>query len=77
MTEPSDNTRSDGPAPATDELAARRGVSGGSADRLDSPGEGTGGVPAAGADGVTAEREQLRKDLGERDENQGEEGGGS
>ena len=77
MTEPSasDNTRSDGPSPATDELAAQPGVSGGSADRMDSPGEGSGGVPAAGADGVTAEREQLRKDLGERAAGQGEETG--
>ena len=76
MTEPTDNTRSSGTTPATDELAAERGVGGGSADRLDSPGEGSGGVPAAGADGVTEEREQLRKDLGERADSQGEEGGG-
>jgi len=40
-------------------------VSGGDADRMDPSGPGTGGVPS-GADGETAAREQLRKDLGER-----------
>lgn len=45
---------------------AARGVLGGDADRMDSPGEGSGGMPAAGADGSTQAREQLRKDLGER-----------
>lgn len=47
--------------------------SGSDADRLDSPGEGTGGLPGAGADGETAAREQLRKDLGERSEDAGTE----
>lgn len=75
MTEPTDNTRSSGPTAATDELAARKAVGGGSAARLDPPGQGSGGVPAAGADGGTEQREQLRKDLGERAEGQGEEGG--
>ena len=70
MTEPTDNTRSSGAAPASESP----GALGGSADRMDSPGEGSGGVPAGGADGVTAEREQLRKDLGERSEDSGEEG---
>ncbi len=40
-------------------------VSGGDADRLDPAGPGTGGM-LAGADGETAAREELRKDLGER-----------
>jgi hypothetical protein len=74
---PTDNTRTTGPMPAADAAEARQGVLGGDADRLDSPGEGTGGVPAAGADGVTEAREQLRKDLGERDDGMGEEDGTS
>jgi hypothetical protein len=64
--QPIDNTRvQEGAAPA-DPADAAAGVRGGSADRMDSPGEGSGGVPAAGADGSTGAREQLRKDLGER-----------
>jgi hypothetical protein len=34
---------------------------------MDSPGEGSGGLPGAGADGETGAREALRKDLGERE----------
>jgi hypothetical protein len=41
------------------------GVKGGNPDRLDAAPH-SGGMPAAGADGQTAAREQLRKDLGER-----------
>ena len=74
MTEPfaseSDDTRTEGADPATGDTA---GVRGGSADRMDPPGEGAGGVPGAGADGETAAREQLRKDLGERAESAGTE----
>lgn len=66
-----DNTRSSGPEPETADPA---GVRGGDADRLDSPGDGSGGMPSAGADGETAAREQLRKDLGERAEDAGTEG---
>ena len=73
MTEP-DNTRTTGPSPSTDDAAAQ-GVRGGNADRLDSPGEGSGGVPAAGADGQTAAREDLRQSLGERAETAGREDG--
>jgi hypothetical protein len=64
MTEPIDNTRSERPTsvPSVDDAA----VSGGGADRLDAPGAGSGGLPGGGADGETAAREQLRKDLGER-----------
>jgi hypothetical protein len=54
---------------------AARGVSGGSANRLDPPGPGSGGVPAAGADGSTAAREQLRAGLGERSPDAGREDG--
>lgn len=48
-------------------------VRGGDADRMD-PGP-LGGVPAAGADGETGAREQLRKDLGERSPDSGTEDG--
>jgi hypothetical protein len=65
MTEPTDNTRTDGPAPASLE---ETGVQGGdAADRMDAPRDGSGGLPGGGADGETAAREQLRKDLGERE----------
>jgi len=74
MTEPfaseADDTRTEGAQPATPDTA---GVRGGDADRMDSPGEGSGGVPAAGADGQTAAREDLRQSLGERSENAGRE----
>ena len=77
MTEPfssqSDNTRANGPQPSSLEEAGVRG--GDATDRMDSPGPGSGGMPAAGADGVTQEREQLRKDLGERAPQTGEETG--
>ncbi len=77
MTTPGDDTRSSGPSTTDDTTAAEPQVSGGPADRLDSPGQGSGGVPLAGADGDTASREQLRKDLGERSPEAGtEEGGG-
>ena len=65
MTSP-DNTSTPGPDVTRDTTAEQRDVSGGDADRLDPAGEGSGGVPSAGADGETAAREQLRKDLGER-----------
>jgi hypothetical protein len=71
----SDNTRTDGPSPSGLE---EPGVRGGNADeRMDPPGEGSGGLPGGGADGETAAREQLRKDLGERAPGQGTEEGGS
>ena len=78
MTEPfssqSDNTRTEAPQPAT---ADHTGVRGGdAAERMDSPGPGSGGLPGGGADGETGAREQLRQDLGERSESQGSEGGG-
>ena len=78
MTEPfsqqSDNTRTSGPQPSGSDEPGVRG--GDAADRMDSPGEGSGGLAGAGADGETGAREQLRKDLGERDAGLGEEGGG-
>ena len=82
MTEPSatpepqqsDDTRATGPQPSTGPEPGVRG--GDAADRMDSPGEGSGGLPGAGADGETGAREQLRKDLGERDGSQGTEQGG-
>ena len=75
MTEMFDNTNSqEGAAPAKREDAAR-GVLGGDADRMDSPGPGSGGLPGAGADGETGAREQLRKDLGERSSDMGTEAG--
>ena len=78
MTEPtpqqSDNTRNDGPRPSgLDEPGVRGGDA---ADRMDSPGAGSGGLPGAGADGVTGAREQLRQDLGERSSQLGTEEGG-
>ena len=73
MTEPTDNTRTSGPAPSSESP----GVLGGDADRLDSPGEGSGGVPSAGADGETAAREDLRESLGERSGTAGREDGAS
>ena len=78
MTEPTpqtpDNTRKDAPGPSG---LGEPGVRGGdAADRMDSPGAGSGGVPAAGADGVTGAREDLRKDLGERSAGMGTEEGG-
>jgi hypothetical protein len=76
LPEQSDNTRTPGPAAADPEDSrAVGGVQGGSADRLDSPGPGSGGVPGAGADGQTAAREQLREDLGERASTAGRETG--
>lgn len=71
MTEPTDNTSTSGSAP--DSASDPQGVRGGDADRMD-PGP-LGGVPAAGADGETAAREQLRKDLGERAPTAGTEDG--
>ena len=78
MTEPlpqqSDDTRTDAPRPSgLDEPGVRGGDA---ADRMDSAGPGSGGLPGAGADGETGAREQLRKDLGERSPHLGTEGGG-
>ncbi|MEX2291216.1 MAG: hypothetical protein WD794_12925 [Mycobacteriales bacterium] len=69
MTSP-DNTTSSGPQPSTGEESAVRG---GSPDRMDPPDPGSGGVAGGGADGETAAREQLRKDLGERSDDAGTE----
>ena len=69
----SDSTISEGGAARGRTEDLERGVLGGSADRMDSPGEGSGGMPAAGADGSTAAREDLRVDLGERSEEAGRE----
>lgn len=77
MTEPleqqSDDTRTGGPVPATGEEAGVRG--GDAADRMDSPGPGSGGLPGGGADGETAAREDLRASLGERSATAGREDG--
>jgi hypothetical protein len=77
MTEPmpqqSDNTRNDAPKPSSLEEPGVRG--GDAADRMDSPGAGSGGLAGGGADGETGAREQLRKDLGERSPQMGEETG--
>jgi len=77
MTEPlpqnSDNTRVERLQPGVSDTAGVRG--GDAADRMDSPGPGSGGLPGAGADGETAAREQLRKDLGERPRDAGTEEG--
>ena len=77
MTEPlpqeSDNTRIERVNPASSDTAGVRG--GDAADRMDSPGPGSGGVAAAGADGETGAREDLRKDLGERPRDAGTESG--
>jgi len=78
MTEPmpqqSDNTSTDAPRPSGLEEPGVRG--GDAADRMDSAGPGSGGLPGAGADGETGAREQLRKDLGERSATTGTEEGG-
>jgi hypothetical protein len=82
MTEPSstpepqqsDDTRATGTQPSTGPEPGVRG--GDAADRMDSPGPGSGGLAGAGADGETGAREQLRKDLGERDAATGTEEGG-
>jgi hypothetical protein len=78
MTEPlpqtSDNTSTDAPRPSGLEEPGVRG--GDAADRMDSAGPGSGGMPGAGADGETGAREQLRKDLGERSPDMGTEAGG-
>jgi hypothetical protein len=66
-----DNTTTQGGAAPSSSEDARQGVRGGDADRMD-PGP-LGGVPT-GADGDTAAREQLRKDLGERPADAGTEG---
>jgi hypothetical protein len=77
MTEPTpqtgDNTRNDAPRPSGLEEPGVRG--GDAADRMDSPGPGSGGLPGAGADGETGAREALRKDLGERSADMGTEEG--
>ena len=78
MTEPfsqqSDDTRASGPQPSSLDEPGVRG--GDAADRMDSPGPGSGGLPGAGADGETEAREALRKNLGERAGALGEETGG-
>ena len=78
MTEPmpqqSDDTRNDAPRPSGLEEPGVRG--GDAADRMDSAGPGSGGLPGAGADGETGAREQLRVGLGERSEQMGTEAGG-
>ncbi len=79
MTEPfsqqSDDTRASGPTQS--DAAGDSGVQGGdAADRMDSAGPGSGGLAGGGADGETGAREQLRKDLGERDASLGTEDGG-
>ncbi len=65
----------EGGAPASPDDAAT-GVRGGDPERMDAA-PGSGGMPAAGADGSTEAREQLRKDLGERSEAAGTEDGTS
>ena len=79
MTEPfssqADDTRTEAPQPASADAA---GVRGGDADeRMDSPGEGSGGLPGAGADGETGAREALRVELGERTGSQPSEADGA
>ena len=54
---------------------AESGVLGGDPERMDAA-PGSGGVPSAGADGETGAREALRKDLGERADDAGEDTGG-
>ncbi len=71
----SDNTRTSGPKQSA--AAAEAGVPGGGPGRIDSPGPGSGGLACGGADGETGAREQLRKDLGERDASLGSEEGAS
>jgi hypothetical protein len=73
---PADSTTThEGGAPASPHDAAT-GVRGGDAERMDAA-PGSGGMPAAGADGQTEAREQLRKDLGERGPQAGTEDGTS
>jgi hypothetical protein len=55
--------------------ADEKHVSGGDPERMDAA-PGSGGMPAAGADGETGAREQLRQDLGERGPGAGTEQGG-
>jgi hypothetical protein len=69
--QPIDNTRPDGGADPGSFEDAAAGVRGGSRERMDPPGPGGGG-PGVGADGETAAREQMRKDLGERRPDAGE-----
>ena len=74
MTTPGDSTSThEGGAPASADDAAT-GVRGGDPERMDAA-PGSGGMPSAGADGETAAREQLRKDLGERPADAGEDTG--
>lgn len=75
MSEPTNDnlTTSEGTSPAHPDDAAR-GVQGGSPDRMDAA-AGSGGLAGAGADGETAAREQLRKDLRERPDGAGTEQG--
>jgi hypothetical protein len=77
MTEPApqtgDNTSTDAPRPSGLQEPGVRG--GDAADRMDSPGAGSGGMPGAGADGETGAREQLRIGLGERSPGMGTEEG--
>ena len=75
MTLPNDDnlTTKEGAAPARAGDEAR-GVLGGDPERMDAA-PGSGGVPSAGADGETAAREELRKDLGERPQDAGEDTG--
>lgn len=78
MTEPLDDvlrdntTTQDGLTPQADRDPG--GLKGGDPSRLDAE-PGSGGMPAGGADGQTAAREQMRKDLGERAPSAGTEGG--
>jgi hypothetical protein len=62
---PADSTSSSGGAERASADDAATGVRGGPADRMDAA-PGSGGVPAAGADGQTGAREALRSELGER-----------
>jgi len=72
-TERDNVTTQEGAAPARPDDAAR-GVLGGDPERMDAA-PGSVGVPAAGADGQTEAREQLRKDRGERPADAGTESG--
>ena len=79
MTEPfsqqSDDTRASG-ADSSNAVGEHGVLGGDAADRMDSPGPGSGGLPGGGADGETGAREQLRRDLGERSGATGTEDGG-
>ena len=75
MTEMFDDTHSQEGGSAATHADQAKGVLGGDADRMDSPGPGSGGLAGAGADGETGAREQLRKDLGERPAGAGTEEG--